>query len=102
MRPGGARVSLRAVVGGVFLFWLGQFLWEARNNGRPMWVLAGCLGLLILSAASLAVTFHKTRADQAQRGLGRWFLETLKLAGALAIGWLTLFVLFRGYDLLAR
>ena len=102
MQPGGTRVSLRAVVGGMFLLWLGYFLAEARSNGKPMWVLAGSLALLFLSAAGLAVMFHQTRADREQRGLRRWLLETLKVTGTIVIVLLTGFVVVRGYDLLAR
>jgi hypothetical protein len=102
VQPNGTRVSLRAVVGGVFLLWLGYYLHWAQSLHKPMWVLAGCFGLLFLSAGGLAVMFHRTRTDRTQRGLRRWFLETLKLTGTLVIGLLTLFVMLRGYDLLAR
>jgi hypothetical protein len=102
MEPGGTRVSLRAVVGGMFLLWVGYYLEEAQSINKPMLVLAGCFSLLFLSAGGLAVMFRKTRTDRAQRGLRRWFLETLKLTGTLVIGALTLFVALRGYDLLAR
>ncbi len=102
MQPNGTRVSLRAVVGGMFLLWLAYCLHWAQSERKPMWVLAGCFGLLFLSAGGLAVMFHRTRTDRAQRGLRRWFLETLKLTGTLVIGFLALFVVFRGYNLLAR
>jgi integral membrane sensor domain MASE1 len=102
MHPGGTQVSMRAVIGGMFLLWFGYFLVEARDDGKPMWVLAGCLGLLMLSAAALASMFRKTRADRTQRGLRRWLLETLRLTGTLVIVLLALFVMVRGYDLMAR
>ena len=102
MHSAGTRVSMRAVVGGMFLLYLGYFLAEAQENGRSLWVLAGCLGLLLLGAAGLAMMFRKTRADRAQRGLRLWFLETLKFTGNVVIVLLTVYVVVRGCDLLAR
>ncbi len=102
MQPGGTRVSMRAVVGGMFLLWLGYFLMEAQENGKSLWVLAGCLGLLMLSAVGLAVMFRRTRTDRSQRGLRRWLLETLKLTGSLVIVLLAVYVVVRGCDLLAK
>ncbi len=64
MQPGGTQVSMRAVIGGMFLLGLGYRLADAQSDGKPLWVLAGCLGLLMLSAAGLAVMFRKTHADR--------------------------------------
>ena len=102
MQQIGTRVSLRAVVGGIVLFGFGLMMWDAWSKELRMSLVGGGIGLLLVSAAGLALMYHNTRDDRARRGMGRWFLETLKLTGTLMLGYLAIFVVWRGYELLTR
>jgi hypothetical protein len=91
----GPRVSFLAVLGGTFLWLYLEVAWYLRRTGDLWPATVALLLVLGLVFAAAALMLWQTRHDPRQRGPGRLFLLTLKLAGVASVVLGGLFVLGR-------